>query len=87
MFAFSWYHGKVTREHAEQMMTPRENGLFLVREARNNPGDYTLDVSFDGKVEHYRVLRQNNQLTIDEASFFENMVELVEVRCARLVLT
>lgn len=78
MSTMPWYHGKVTRDQAEQMMKPYENGLFLVRESTNYQGDYTLCVCFEGKVEHYHILYRNNKLTIDEETFFENMVKLVE---------
>lgn len=40
----SWFHGKITREKAEELLVPRENGLFLVRESHNFQGDYTLTV-------------------------------------------
>jgi c-src tyrosine kinase len=53
--------------------------MFLVRESTNFPGDYTLCVSFDGKVEHYHVIYRNNHLTIDEEEMFENLAQLVEV--------
>lgn len=31
------------------------------------------------KVEHYRVKYKDNQLTIDDEEFFENLAQLVEV--------
>uniref|UniRef100_A0A8C0VPV3 SH2 domain-containing protein n=1 Tax=Cyanistes caeruleus TaxID=156563 RepID=A0A8C0VPV3_CYACU len=46
-----WFHGKITREQAERLLYPPETGLFLVRESTNYPGDYTLCVSCEGKVE------------------------------------
>ena len=51
-----WFHGKILRDQAEELLNPKENqdGLFLVRESTNFPGDYTLCVVFQGKVEHYR---------------------------------
>lgn len=64
---------------AEELLTPKENGLFLVRESTNYPGDYTLCVCYIGKVEHYRVKYKDNQLTIDDEEFFENLSQLVEV--------
>lgn len=54
--------------------------MFLVRESTNYPGDYTLCVSCDGKVEHYRIIYHNGKLTIDEEEYFENLMQLVEVR-------
>ena len=61
-----------------------ENGLYLVRESTNYPGDYTLCVCMDGKVEHYRIAYKDNKLTIDEDEYFENLIQLVEVRVDRL---
>ena len=37
--------------------------------------------SYNGKVEHYRVQRnEKNWVTVDDEEFFENLVKLVEVR-------
>lgn len=74
-----WFHGKITRDQAERLLYPPETGLFLVRESTNFPGDYTLCVSCDGKVEHYRIIYHNGKLTIDEEEYFENLMQLVEV--------
>lgn len=76
--AMPWFHGKITREDAEVLLKPRDDGLFLVRESTNFPGDYTLCVCFKDKVEHYRVIYKDNKLTIDEEEFFENLSQLVE---------
>ncbi|XP_034944024.1 tyrosine-protein kinase CSK [Chelonus insularis] len=76
--AMPWFHGKISRETAERLLRPREDGLFLVRESTNFPGDYTLCVCFQGRVQHYRVKYKNNQLTIDDEVFFENLALLVE---------
>ena len=75
------FHGKILRDRAEELLIPSESpdGLFLVRESTNFPGDYTLCVVFQKKVEHYRVIARNNSLTIDEEEFFENLSKLVEV--------
>ncbi|KAG2471272.1 CSK kinase, partial [Polypterus senegalus] len=73
-----WFHGKITREQAERLLYPPETGLYLVRESTNYPGDYTLCVSCEGKVEHYRIIYHNGKLTIDEEEFFDNLMQLVE---------
>ena len=75
-----WYHGNISRDDVEKLMAPYEDGLFLVRESANYPGDYTLCVAFEGKVEHYHISIKDNQLTVDDETFFSNMVQLVEVR-------
>lgn len=78
-FLFRWFHGSITRDEAENLLQPREDGLFLVRESTNFPGDYTLCVCFQGKVEHYRVKYLDNKLTIDDEEYFENLGQLVDV--------
>ncbi|KAK3866099.1 hypothetical protein Pcinc_028356 [Petrolisthes cinctipes] len=76
--AMAWFHGKITRDEAENLLMPSEDGLFLVRESTNFPGDYTLCVCFEGKVEHYRVKYKDSKLTIDEEEYFEHLTKLVE---------
>lgn len=75
---FSWFHGKISREEAENLLRPRTDGLFLVRESTNFPGDYTLCVCFQTKVEHYRVKSSIDKLTIDDEEFFDNLEDLIE---------
>lgn len=75
--AMPWFHGSITRDEAEHLLQPREDGLFLVRESTNFPGDYTLCVCFQAKVEHYRVKYLDNKLTIDDEEYFENLGQIV----------
>lgn len=49
-----------------------------MRESTNFPGDYTLCVCFQTKVEHYRVKSSRDKLTIDDEEFFDNLEELIE---------
>ncbi len=63
-----WFHGKILRDEAENLLlnvdegdsasvsasAQPQDGVFLVRESTNFPGDYTLCVVFQQKVEHYR---------------------------------
>jgi hypothetical protein len=37
-----------------RLLNDRSDGTFLIRNSTNYPGDYTLCVSCNGKVEHYR---------------------------------
>lgn len=80
-----WFHGSITRDEAELLLQPRDDGLFLVRESTNFPGDYTLCVCYQGKVEHYRVKYLENKLTIDDEEYFENLGHLVAVSFSPLV--
>lgn len=78
-----WFHGKISGQEAVQQLQPPEDGLFLVRESARHPGDYVLCVSFGRDVIHYRVLHRDGHLTIDEAVFFCNLMDMVEVLPSR----
>lgn len=78
LHAMPWYHGKISRLEAEQLLYPREDGLYLIRDSNNYVGDYTLCVSFEGKVENYHIKYADNRLSIDDEVFFKNLDELVE---------
>lgn len=74
-----WYHGPITRETAEQLLQPREEGLFLIRESVNYPGDFTLCVCFQDGVQHYRIIYDGKErYTIDEEEYFASLEDLVE---------
>lgn len=73
-----WFHGKISRQDAESLLYKMEDGLFLLRESNNYPGDYTLCVCHQGKVEHYHITYSNNKLTIDNEVYFDNLPQLVE---------
>ncbi|XP_012683768.1 megakaryocyte-associated tyrosine-protein kinase isoform X2 [Clupea harengus] len=72
-----WFHGKISGQEALKKLKPREDGLFLVRESFRHPGDYVLCVSFAGDVIHYRVIYQDNKLTIDSSQFFYNLIDMI----------
>lgn len=76
----SWFHGKISGVEAVQELQPPEDGLFLVRESVRHPGDYVLCVSFGREVMHYRVVHEENTLSIDSQQHFSNLIDMIEVR-------
>ncbi|XP_013856158.1 megakaryocyte-associated tyrosine-protein kinase [Austrofundulus limnaeus] len=73
-----WFHGKISGPEAVSKLQPAEDGLFLVRESIRHPGDYVLCVSFSGEVVHYRVIYQDNKLTVDYKQYFYNLIDMIE---------
>ena len=51
---------------------------YLVRESTHYPGDYTLCLKSDTKVENYHIKQINEKYTIDDENMFKNLIELVE---------
>lgn len=84
MESMAWFHGKISRDQAEALLLgggdpslTHPDGTYLIRESTYFPGDYTLCLLFESKVEHYHILYKENRLTIDEEVFFENLSQLV----------
>ena len=41
----SWYHGRITRNKAEELLLKQPiDGAFLIRESESTPGDFSLSV-------------------------------------------
>ncbi|XP_054269206.1 tyrosine-protein kinase Shark [Macrosteles quadrilineatus] len=79
-----WYHGRISREAAEQLLLShenRENGLFLVRESNTAAGDYVLSVLFEGEVIHYQIRRHGEDafFSIDEITITHGLETLIEL--------
>ena len=49
-----------------------------MRESTHYPGDFTLCLKSDSKVENYHIKRKDHKYTIDEENHFRNLIELVE---------
>ena len=52
---FSWYHGPISRNASEYLLSSGINGSFLVRESESSPGQRSISVRFEGRVYHYRI--------------------------------
>ena len=77
----SWYHGGISREETEALLGGHEDGVFLVRDSIHFVGDRTLSVSFEGHIDHYRILTGPEGLvSVDGGDCaFPCLAQLVEV--------
>ncbi|VDD90992.1 unnamed protein product [Enterobius vermicularis] len=57
-----WYLGKISRADSEALLMKPGNGdgAFLVRQSESSPGDFSISVRFQDKVQHFKVLRDHN---------------------------
>ena len=51
----SWYHGPISRNAAEYLLSSGIDGSFLVRDSESSPGQLSISLRFDGRVYHYRI--------------------------------
>ncbi|CAF1093407.1 unnamed protein product [Rotaria sp. Silwood1] len=78
--SYSWHFGKLSRIQAEQLLGNECIGTFLIRESKHFPGDLTLSIKDETRIQHYRIKydRINETYTIDDETFFPNLHLLVQ---------
>ena len=73
-----WYHGKISRNRAEYLLSSGINGSFLIRESESSPGQYSLSVRYEGRVYHYRInYDPDGSMYVQEGIKFTSIPELV----------
>jgi abelson tyrosine-protein kinase 1 len=73
-----WFHGKISRTAAEHLLTSGINGSFLIRESESNPGEYSISLRYEGKMFHYRIMREGNMVFITKENKFLTLMDLVK---------
>lgn len=74
----SWYHGPVSRNAAEYLLSSGINGSFLVRESESSPGQRSISLRYEGRVYHYRInTASDGKLYVSSESRFNSLAELV----------
>ncbi|XP_047228629.1 tyrosine-protein kinase ABL1 isoform X2 [Girardinichthys multiradiatus] len=74
----SWYHGPVSRNAAEYLLSSGINGSFLVRESESSPGQRSISLRYEGRVYHYRInTASDGKLYVSSESRFTMLAELV----------
>ncbi|CAF1176472.1 unnamed protein product [Adineta ricciae] len=76
----SWNFGKISRQRAEQLLLNESLGTFLVRESEHFPGDLTLSIRDEDRIQHYRIKFDliNRSYTVDDEIFFPDLNLLVQ---------
>lgn len=74
----SWYHGPISRNAAEYLLSSGINGSFLVRESESSPGQRSISLRYEGRVYHYRIQQGDDAAYFVTAeSRFRTLAELV----------
>ncbi|KAK7455056.1 hypothetical protein BaRGS_00039527 [Batillaria attramentaria] len=74
---FSWYHGLISRNASEYLLSSGINGSFLVRESESSPGQRSISVRFEGRVYHYRITEDDGKVFVTQEHRFNTLAELV----------
>ncbi|XP_054273838.1 tyrosine-protein kinase Abl isoform X2 [Macrosteles quadrilineatus] len=74
----SWYHGPISRNAAEYLLSSGINGSFLVRESESSPGQRSISLRYEGRVYHYRINEDDGgKVYVTTESKFNTLAELV----------
>ncbi|XP_064617086.1 tyrosine-protein kinase Abl-like isoform X2 [Liolophura sinensis] len=75
---FSWYHGQISRNASEYLLSSGINGSFLVRESESSPGQRSISVRYEGRVYHYRISEDSEgKVYVTAEHRFNTLAELV----------
>jgi len=79
--SYSWNFGKLPRIRAEQLLINQDIGTFLIRESEHYPGDLTLSIKDENRIQHYRIQFDliSRSYTVDKEIFFPDLHSLVQV--------
>lgn len=72
-----WYHGKISRDTAEYLLSSGINGSFLVRDSFTHPGSRSVSLRYEGRVYHYRINEENGLYFITPEWGFTTLAKLI----------
>ncbi len=61
---YVWFHSKITKEEAVELLARAGPGSFLVRPSDNSPGNYSLFFHIENSVQRFRIERTGNRLEL-----------------------
>lgn len=75
---FNWFAGRKDRPQAEQELSSKSDGTFLIRESVNRAGEYALSVKFRNNVKHIKIPYEEGAFYLTKAISFGSVEELVD---------
>lgn len=72
-----WYHGHISRDTAEYLLSSGINGSFLVRDSHTHPGSRSVSLRFEGRVYHYRINEEAGRCFITPDWSFGTLAQLI----------
>ncbi|KAJ6657688.1 hypothetical protein lerEdw1_002189 [Lerista edwardsae] len=75
---YLWYAGPMERGEAEQILTNRSDGTFLVRQRIKDAAEFAISIKYNTEIKHIKIQTTEGLYRITEKKAFKGLVELVE---------
>ncbi|RWS00754.1 uncharacterized protein B4U79_16820, partial [Dinothrombium tinctorium] len=73
-----WFFGRLSKPEAKRILTPFENGLFIIYESENKQSEYTLAVCYGEIVHYFELENKNGMILIEKDREFSDIEQLIE---------
>uniref|UniRef100_A0A8D0GX96 Vav guanine nucleotide exchange factor 1 n=1 Tax=Sphenodon punctatus TaxID=8508 RepID=A0A8D0GX96_SPHPU len=71
---YLWYAGLMERAEAEQILTNRSDGTFLVRQRVKDAAEFAISIKFNVEIKHIKILTAEGLYRITEKKAFKGLV-------------
>lgn len=75
---YLWYAGPMERGEAEQILTNRSDGTFLVRQRIKDAAEFAISIKYNNEIKHIKIQTTEGLYRITEKKAFKGLIELVE---------
>ncbi|XP_074485805.1 proto-oncogene vav isoform X2 [Sebastes fasciatus] len=73
---FNWFAGNMDRTAAKNLLMPRSDGTFLVRQ--KDGGEFAISIKFNMDIRHIKITSTEGLYRINEKKAFKGLIEMIQ---------